>query len=55
MNQAAKEMKALIYHGIGDVRVETRPVPECGPEDVIVRTMRASICGSDMTAYLHGG
>ena len=55
MNQAAKEMKALIYHGIGDVRVETRPVPECGPEDVIVRTVRASICGSDMTAYLHGG
>ena len=49
------EMRALIYHGIQDVRVETCPIPECGPDDVIVRTMRAAICGSDMTAYLHGG
>lgn len=48
-------MRALIYHGVRDVRVEDRPIPDCGPDDVIVRTVRASICGSDMTAYLHGG
>ena len=48
-------MNALIYYGIRDVRLEERPVPECGPEDVIVRIMRAGICGSDVTAYLHGG
>lgn len=48
-------MRALIYHGVKDVRVEDRPIPDCGPDDVIVRTVRASICGSDMTAYLHGG
>ncbi|MGN0136264.1 zinc-binding dehydrogenase [Anaerotignum sp.] len=48
-------MKALIYHGVKDVRVEEREIPLCGPDDVIVRNMRAGICGSDMTAYLHGG
>lgn len=48
-------MRALIYHGVKDVRVEDRPIPDCGPDDVIVRTVRASICGSDITAYLHGG
>ena len=55
MTTEKMEMRALIYHGIQDVRVETCPIPECGPDDVIVRTMRAAICGSDMTAYLHGG
>lgn len=48
-------MRALIYHDVKDVRVEDRPIPDCGPDDVIVRTVRASICGSDVTAYLHGG
>lgn len=50
-----KVMNAVIYHGIGDVRVEERPIPECGPNDVIVRNVRAGICGSDVTAYKYGG
>lgn len=48
-------MKALIYHGVKDVRVEEREIPVCGPDDVIVCVVRAGICGSDTTAYLHGG
>lgn len=48
-------MKALIYYGIKDVRVEDREIPVCGPNDAIVRVVRAGICGSDTTAYLHGG
>lgn len=48
-------MKSLIYYGMKDIRVENRKIPVCGPDDAIVRVMRAGICGSDTTAYLHGG
>ncbi|MCD7817594.1 MAG: zinc-binding dehydrogenase, partial [Lachnospiraceae bacterium] len=48
-------MKALIYYGPEDIRMEERPVPEAGPDDVIVKLKRAAICGSDITAYRLGG
>gem|GEM_PF-4166361 len=48
-------INALIYRDVKNVKVEKRPIPQCGPNDVIVRTVRAGICGSDTTAYLHGG
>lgn len=48
-------MKCGIYHGIGDVRIEERPIPKIGPKDVLIKVLRAGICGSDTGAYLHGG
>ena len=42
-------MRATIYHGPGDVRVEE--VPDAAlrePTDAIVRVTRAGICGSDL-------
>lgn len=48
-------MRALIYYGPKDVRMEDRPMPACGPKDVIVKVARAGICGSDLTAYLRDG
>lgn len=48
-------MKALIYQGIRDVKLQEKEIPECGPNDVVVRNMRAGICGTDITGYLHGG
>ena len=34
-----KQMKALVAYGPGDYRLETAwPVPECGPDDIIIRT-----------------
>ncbi|HWN67239.1 MAG TPA: zinc-dependent alcohol dehydrogenase [Haliangium sp.] len=47
-------MKALRWHGKGDVRVDRVPDPEIvNPHDVIVRVTRAAICGSDL--HLYGG
>lgn len=47
-------MKALVWHGAEDVRVEERPAPVIGgPGDAIVRVTRAAICGSDLHVY-HG-
>ncbi|MGH7706592.1 MAG: zinc-binding dehydrogenase [Vulcanimicrobiaceae bacterium] len=45
-------MKATIYHGPRDVRVESVPDPAIKHEtDVIVRVVNAAICGSDLWPY----
>jgi alcohol dehydrogenase len=47
-------MKATIFHGPRDVRVESFPDPRIGaPNEAIVRITRAAICGSDLHSY-HG-
>ena len=42
-------MKAICWHGHGDVRYETVPDPKIEePRDAIVRVTRTAICGSDL-------
>lgn len=48
-------MKALIYYAPHDIRLEEMPRPVPGEKDVIVKVMRAGICGSDLKAYLYDG
>ncbi len=40
-------MKAFVMHGIGEVGVMDKPVPEPGPNDAVIRTTAALICTSD--------
>ena len=47
-------MKALVLHGIRDLRVEERPEPEAGPGEVLVRVRAVGLCGSDVHYYTHG-
>src|SRR5579875_2045740 len=45
-------MRALTWHGIHDVRVETVPDPEIvNPRDAIIRITKTAICGSDLHLY----
>lgn len=45
-------MKAAIYHGPGDVRVEEIDEPKIqDPDDVIMRVTHTAICGSDLWFY----
>lgn len=47
-------MLAAVYHGLGDLRLEERPVPVLqDPGDVIVRVTLSTICTSDLH-ILHG-
>ena len=47
-------MRAAVYHGSGDVRMQDVPDAKVEePTDVVVRMMTASMCGSDL--YLYGG
>jgi threonine dehydrogenase-like Zn-dependent dehydrogenase len=42
-------MKAVVYHGIGDIRVDDVPEPAIQhPADAIVRVTTAAICGTDL-------
>ena len=47
-------MKAAIYHGVRDLRVEEVEEPKPGPSEVKVRVKYCGICGSDLHEYLHG-
>jgi len=47
-------MKALVLHGIRDLRVEERPKPKPGPGQVLVRVRAVGLCGSDVHYYTHG-
>ena len=47
-------IRALTFHGKGDVRVESRPDPTPPDQDgAVLRVERAAICGSDLHLY-HG-
>lgn len=47
-------MRAAVLHGVGDVRIEERPVPGAGPGEVVVRVSSVGVCGSDTHYYDHG-
>lgn len=47
-------MRAAVYRGINDVRVETIPVPEIGPGEVLVKIDTCGICGTDLKK-IHSG
>jgi len=41
-------VKALVYHGPEDLRVEERPDPEPGPGEALLRVAACGICGTDL-------
>jgi len=46
-------MLAAVYHGPDDVRVEQIRKPEIGPDEVLLKVVCASICGTDLRIW-HG-
>jgi threonine dehydrogenase-like Zn-dependent dehydrogenase len=44
-------MKAAVWYGGQDIRIENRPKPTIGPEDVLVKVKAVGICGSELHAY----
>jgi L-iditol 2-dehydrogenase len=41
-------MLAAVYRGVNDVRMETVPVPEIGPGEILVRVHSCGVCGTDL-------
>ena len=45
-------MKAAIYYGKGDIRVESSfPSPQIGPWEVLVKVMACGVCGTDLHIF----
>jgi len=47
-------MRAVVYHGINDLRVESVPVPEIGAGELLVRIATCGICGSHSAPRIFG-
>ncbi|MGB0037559.1 MAG: zinc-dependent dehydrogenase [Terriglobales bacterium] len=48
MGRIPATMKAAVYRGIDDVRLEEVPVPEIGAGEMLVRVHTCGICGTDL-------
>jgi L-iditol 2-dehydrogenase len=51
---ATRTMRAAVYRGKEDVRLETVAVPEIGPGELLVRVHTCGICGTDLKKILTG-
>jgi (R,R)-butanediol dehydrogenase/meso-butanediol dehydrogenase/diacetyl reductase len=47
-------MKAAVYHGPRDVRIEDRPAPRRAAGQVVLRVLRSGMCGTDATEWCSG-
>jgi L-iditol 2-dehydrogenase len=41
-------MRAVVYRGINDMRLETVPVPQIGPGELLIKIATCGICGTDL-------
>ena len=47
-------MKALVYHGNHDLRIQNVPYPEMGLSDAILKIDYCGICATDVEEYVYG-
>ena len=47
-------MKAAIYNGQKDILLTELETPAAGDNDIVIRNLYASICGTDVAVYMHG-
>ena len=47
-------MQAAVYRGINEVRLETVPVPQIGPGEMLVRVHSCGVCGTDLKKIATG-
>jgi L-iditol 2-dehydrogenase len=47
-------MLAAVYQGVNDIRLETVPVPQIGPGELLVRVHTCGICGTDLKKIATG-
>lgn len=47
-------MKSAVFYGKGDIRIEERPIPEPGPNQMVVKISYVGICGTDTDFYKGG-
>lgn len=54
MSKQNRTMRALVCYGVGEYKYETAyPKPDCGKDDIIIKTEACGICAGDVKA-MHG-
>lgn len=46
--QASSTMRALVFRGPNQVKVETVPIPRAGMGDAVIKITLTTICGTDL-------
>jgi L-iditol 2-dehydrogenase len=49
-----RTMQAVVYRGPNELRVETVPVPEIRPDELLVRVAACGVCPTDIKKIQHG-
>lgn len=44
-------MKAAVYYALDDIRVEERPIPTIGPDEILLKTLACGLCGGETMAW----
>ncbi|HET6169162.1 MAG TPA: zinc-dependent dehydrogenase [Terracidiphilus sp.] len=47
-------MRAVVYRGVNDMRVETVPVPRIGQGELLIKVATCGICGTDLKKIHYG-
>jgi len=47
-------MKAIVYHGPKDIRLESIAVPPCGDDEIRVKVDACAVYGTNLKTHLHG-
>jgi L-iditol 2-dehydrogenase len=54
IQQIPSTMLAAVYRGANDVRLETVPVPDIGPGEILIKVHTCGICGTDLKKIATG-
>ena len=49
-----KTMRAVVYRGVNDLRLETVPVPRIGVDEMLVKVEVCGVCPTDIKKIQHG-
>jgi L-iditol 2-dehydrogenase len=47
-------MKAAVYRGVNDIKLEELPVPEIGPREILVKVATCGVCPTDIKKIQYG-
>ncbi len=47
-------MKVAVFYGKEDIRIEERPIPTAGPNQLVVKIDYCGVCGTDVESYVTG-
>ncbi len=54
MNEIPRTMRAVVYRGVNDLRLETVPVPRIGPNEMLVKVAVCGVCPTDIKKIHYG-